>query len=124
MIDQSGPILRIGPNPQHQSGPTDDFLTTKTEGVEAGVVDLQAKPGFKFRNTDRMGTEAEGFGEELISCWFDRIPLAIAGLMYRCTRTRPDPTLFLRRFWCHSQKLILVHLRTSRKVQFLSTDGS
>jgi len=66
-INQSGSVSRVGPDPQEQGSPADDFLAAKPECLEARIVDFQATPGFKFRNTDGMGTETEGFSEELVS---------------------------------------------------------
>ncbi|GKS63714.1 hypothetical protein YTPLAS72_10180 [Nitrospira sp.] len=77
-IDESRTIERIGPNSQHQRRLSDDFVSTKTEELETRVIDLQTASSLKFRDTDRVGTQAKGFGKELIRCRFGRPFLPIS----------------------------------------------
>ena len=69
-IDESRTVERVGPDSQHQRGLSDDFFSTKTEDLETRVIDLQTASGLKLRDTDRVGTQAKGFGKELILCRF------------------------------------------------------
>lgn len=77
-IDESRTVEGVGPDSQHQRSLSDDFVSTKTEDLETRVIDLQTASGLKFCDADRVRTQAEGFGKELVLCRFGRSFLPIS----------------------------------------------
>jgi hypothetical protein len=62
-LDKFRPILRVRPDPQQQRRLSDDLVSAESECCDAGVINFETDPGLQLGDTDRVRTEAEGFGE-------------------------------------------------------------